>query len=81
MQDIWVPIIVAIITSGILTALGKKAFDWARGKHKQEDDAWKQRDTHRRRADRLHEALRTHRTWCHKQHEAAFEDMPAFPGD
>lgn len=78
MQEIWVPIIVALISTGILTALGKELIDWARGKHKQEDDAWKQRDSHRRRADRLHRALLTHQTWCHTEHKAAFEEMPSY---
>lgn len=80
-EEAWVSIIVALIGTGILTTMGKRIFDWITGKHKDEDSAWKQRDTHRQRADRLHEALRTHRTWCHKQHGAAFEDMPPFPGD
>lgn len=78
-ETVWVPIIVALITAGVLTGIGKALWDWITGKHKDEDNAWKQRDTHRRRADRLHEALMKHRTWCHKHHGASFDEMPEFP--
>ena len=78
-EEAWVAIIVALIGTGILTTMGKRIFDWITGKHKDEDNAWNQRDSQRNRADRLHEALRTHRTLCHKKHGMAYEDMPAFP--
>lgn len=79
MHEIWVPIVVAVISTGILGTLVKVVVDWIRGKHKDEDDAWKQRDAQRRRADKLHEALMKHRTWCHKEHGVPFDEMPKFP--
>ena len=78
-ETVWVPIIVALISAGVVSGIGKALWDAFTGKHKDEDNAWKQRDSHRRRADRLHEALRTHRDWCHRRHGATFEEMPEFP--
>ena len=79
MHEIWVPIVVALITAGVVGKLGRNIVNWLRGKHKDEDDAWKQRDRERRRADKLHVALMEHRTRCHKEHGTAFEDMNRFP--
>lgn len=78
-EEAWVAILVALIGTGILTALGKRIFEWITGKHRDEDNAWQQRDTQRSRADVLHEALRSHRTLCHKLHDMPYEDMPPFP--
>lgn len=80
MSEVWVPIIVAIIGSGLLTGLAKSLWDQWKNKNKEEDNAWLQRDVHRHRADLLHEALMTHRTYCHKHHGMAWKDMPRFPG-
>lgn len=78
-EEAWVAIIVALIGTGILTTMGKRIWDWATGRYRDEDNAWTQRDTQRARADRLHEALMRHRTYCHKHHDMAYSDMPAFP--
>lgn len=81
LTDFWVPITVAVISTGVLGALSKSIWDWIRGKHKREDDAWKQRDSYRRRADRLHEALLRQRTFCHRHHGTPFDEMPEWPLD
>lgn len=85
-EEAWVAIIVALIGTGILTTMGKRIFDWITGKHKDEDSLIEQRNKEIRRANEIEgklrlmrEALGTHRSWCHKHHDTAFEDMPPFP--
>ncbi|GAA4923559.1 hypothetical protein [Nesterenkonia rhizosphaerae] len=77
-ETVWVPIVVALISAGVVTGLAKALWDWITGKHRDEDNAWKQRDSHRRRADQLHKALLEHQTWCHIKHGAAFKEMPSY---
>lgn len=79
MEDIWVPIIVAIIMSPPLYGLAKSIVKAIRGKDDKEANAWTERDTQRRRADALHEALMSHRSLCHKHHGMAYEEMSPFP--
>lgn len=79
MVETIVTIIVAVIASGIFTGLGSSIYKSFKEKNHKSDNAWDQRDTQRKRADRLHEALMTHRTFCHKHHGMAYEDMDPFP--
>lgn len=80
MGDSILTIIIAVIASGILTGLGAAIFAAWRDRRHKSDTAWDQRDRYRSRADILHEALNTHRRFCHNNHGTAYAEMPNFPG-
>lgn len=87
MENVWVPIIVAIIMSPPLYGLVRSIIKTVKGRNDKEDGAWLQRDSQRKRADILHEALMKTRSNCHVYHvhhitgeRIQYEDMPDFPG-
>ena len=75
-------IIVLATTFGagsVLTIFAKALVDWWQGKQGKEQNAWVERDKYARRWRMVEETLHTMRQWCHKTHDAAYEDMPPWP--
>lgn len=72
-------VLLAVISTGLLSGLGTSMVTSWKNRRHSSDNAWDQRDKERHRADVLHEALRTHRNMCNKEHGMLYKDMDPFP--